>query len=244
MKFSLAGKTVLVTGASSGIGRACAVCAAGLGARLVLTGRNRAAMDETLALCAGRGHASVCGDIASPEFVQSLPDVSGPLDGLVHSAGVSRICPAGMNLASEAEAMARVNWLAFLELAKTYSKAKNRKPGLSMVAVSSVAAAAGSPGLSAYAGTKGALSASVRALAAELAGKGIRVNAVCPAGIKTPLFDATVGAVRPSGAGRTLLPPGVGVPEQVAWPVCFLLGDAADFITGVNLPVDGGFLAG
>ena len=90
------------------------------------------------------------------------------------------------------------------------------------------------------------MSASVRALAMELATKGIRVNAVCPSNIKTPLYEAGASDMNGEDALKELIkkqPLGLVEPEQVAWPVCFLLSDAASFITGVNLPVDGGYLA-
>ena len=101
-------------------------------------------------------------------------------------------------------------------------------------------------GVAVYSGSKGALSSSVRALAVELASKGIRVNAVCPSNIRTPLYEAGAFDMNDEGALLELLkkqPLGLGEPEQVAWPVCFFLSDAASFITGVNLPVDGGYLA-
>lgn len=90
------------------------------------------------------------------------------------------------------------------------------------------------------------MSAAVRALALELAPKRIRVNAVCPSNIKTPMFDNLAGDVNDEKAIEELKskqPLGLGTPDQVAYPVCFLLSDAASFITGTNLPVDGGYLA-
>lgn len=244
--FSLAGKRVLITGASSGIGRACAVCAASLGADVVLTGRRKDALAETLALCRPGGHTMVAGDISSQDFVAELAERTGRIDGLVHAAGICPMCPAGLIPRDVADSAMRTNYLSFLELATVFSKRKYRAAGLSMVAVSSVAAAAGWAGGTIYCGTKGALSASVRALAVELAPKGIRVNAVCPSNIRTPMFEAGAANMNDEAAMKELLkkqPLGLGEPEQVAWPVCFLLSDAASFITGANLPVDGGYLA-
>ena len=244
--FELTGKRILVSGASSGIGRACAIGAASLGATVILTGRRQAALDETLASCAGVGHKAIPGDIASPEFVKALVEQTGKLDGLVHAAGVGPMCPVGMLTAEHIGEVMQTNYYSFLELMKYYSKNKYRSANLSVVAISSVSANSGWGGSVVYCGSKGALSASVRALAMELAPKGVRVNAVCPSNIRTPLYEAGASDMNDETMLKELLkkqPLGLGEPEQVAWPICFLLSDAANFITGVNLPVDGGYLA-
>ena len=242
----LTGKRILVTGASSGIGRACAVCAAGFGASVVMTGRRTDALRETLSMCDGSGHQIIAGDVSSSDFVGRLAETAGMIDGLVHAAGVAPMCPVGMLDKNAVDSVMGVNYYPFLELMKHYSKKKYRGERLSVVVVSSVSFAAGWAGGAAYCGSKGALSASVRALAMELAPKGIRVNAVCPSNIKTPLYYAGASEMNDEEALKELIkkqPLGLGEPEQVAWPVCFLLSDAASFITGVNLPVDGGYLA-
>lgn len=244
--FSLEGKRVLITGASSGIGRACAISASLLGANLVITGRRKDALAETLAQLAGEGHSYISGDITSAAFVKELVENVGKIDGLVHAAGIGPMCPVGMLTDEHVDSVMRANYYSFLELMKYYSKNKYRNAHLSVVAVSSVSASSGWGGVVVYCGSKGALSSSVRALAMELASKGIRVNAVCPSNIKTPMYVAGASDMNDEAALKELLkkqPLGLGEPEQVAWPVCFLLSDAANFITGVNLPVDGGYLA-
>lgn len=244
---NLIGKRILITGASSGIGRACAVEAASLGASVVLTGRRADALDETWRRMDGSDrHTIVSGDISDPAFIASLPTATGKLDGLVHAAGIGPMCPIGFVDTAFVESVFKTNYLAFLELVKVYSKLKNRASKMSMVAISSIAASAGWAGVSVYAGSKGALSASVRALAMELAPKGVRVNSVSPSNIKTPMYEAGAGALNDEPSMQEFLkkqPLGLGLPEQVAAPICFLLSDAASFITGVDLPVDGGYLA-
>ena len=250
---SLEGRRILVTGASSGIGRACAVCAAKLGASVVLTGRRLAALEETREMIGDDAVAPVvlAGDLAEAEFVRALPqrilDAGGPLDGFVHAAGIGPAMPLGVVAENLIDASMKVNYTAFLLLMKAFAKKTFANAGFSAVAVSSVSAEIGWAGGSVYAGSKGALSAAVRALAVELAPKGLRVNAVCPGYVKTPFFDGVAGAglSGPDGVARLVAkqPLGLGEPEQVATAVCFLLSAAASLMTGVNLPVDGGFLA-
>lgn len=243
----LSGKRILVTGASSGIGRACAILISQLGGSVVLTGRRAEALDETLRQMENQGRHLIhpC-DICDSTAVAELVKAGGKIDGLVHAAGIGPMCPIGFIDEAHVQSVMKTNYFAFLDLMKHYSKAKNRVGKLSVVAISSVSASAGWSGGVVYCGSKGALSASVRALAMELAQKGIRVNAVCPSNIKTPLYEAGAADMN-TDAGLAALaakqPLGLGMPEQVANAVAFLLSDSASFITGVNLPVDGGYLA-
>lgn len=243
----LQNKRILVTGASSGIGRACAICAAELGASIVLTGRREDALKETLAQMPDADrHLVFAGDIGEPSFVRSLLGSVAKLDGLVHAAGICPAIPVGVIDSSSIADSMKVNYFAFMELMRLCSKRKYTNDGFSVVAVSSVSAEVGWSGGALYSGSKGALSAAVRALALELAPKGIRVNAVCPSNIKTPMFDSLAGDMNDEAgiaALKAKQPLGIGTPKQVAMPVCFLLSPAASFITGVNLPVDGGYLA-
>ena len=243
---NLQGKCVLVTGASSGIGRACAICASRLGAHIIATGRRINALQETLAQCDGNGHQTEVGDIADPAFVKSLVEKAGKIDGLVHAAGIGPACPVGALTMEHVEEVMRTNYYSFLELMKFCSKNKHHNANFSVVAISSVSALAGWRGVAVYGGSKGAISSSIRAMAIEFAAKGIRVNAVCPSNIRTPMLDDVLIGKDSEAAKEEIQsrqPLGLGEPDQVAWPVCFLLSDAASFITGVNLPVDGGYLA-
>lgn len=246
----LSGRRVLVTGASSGIGRACAIQLSRLGTSVVLVGRRESAMAETLDLMESvdRHQIAVC-DVSDLDSLNGLVETAtagGKLDGLVHAAGVCPALPLAVTSVEANESAMRVNYVAFMELMRIATKRKFANDHFSAVAISSVSSEVGWAGGSVYSATKGALSAAVRALALELAPKGIRVNAVCPSNIRTPMFDALAGDVN-SEAGLAALkakqPLGIGEPEQVASAVAFLLSDAASFITGVNLPVDGGYLA-
>ena len=246
---SLHERRILVTGASSGIGRATAVLAASLGARVVLTGRRAGELARTReAMERPDEHLAVAGDLKDAAFVDELAAravAEGKLDGFVHAAGACQVAPIGVvSPATLADAMS-VGYGAFMLLMRRLSRRASSNDGFSAVAVSSVSAEAGWPGGSPYAGSKGALNAAVRALAVELAPRRIRVNAVCPSHVRTPLFEALVAGA--DEAARAALvakqPLGLGEPEQVASAICFLLSDAASFVTGVGLPVDGGYLA-
>lgn len=249
---SLAGRRILVTGASSGIGRACAEYAAQLGASVILSGRRADALDAVRAsLERPDEHHAIVGDLADSAVAQALPqrilEAGGPIDGFVHSAGIGPAMPIGVVSEDMVLEPLKVNYLAFMLLMKAFSKKKFVKAGFSAVAISSIAAEAGWAGASVYAGSKGALGAAVRALAMELAPKGIRVNAICPGHVKTPLFDAVAGAGLGGDDGLPRLlarqPLGLGRPEQVAAVAAFLLSEASSLMTGVSVPVDGGYLA-
>lgn len=243
---SLEGRRVLVTGASSGIGRATAVYASRLGAEVVLTARRKEELEKTRAAMENPTvHEIVVGDLGDGAFLSDLVEKAGRLDGLVAAAGISLVAPVGALAASKVESAMRVNCGSFIELMNHYAGAKCRAERFSAVAVSSVSALAGWSGGTVYSATKGALSAAVRAMAVELAPKGIRVNAVCPSSVDTPMI-APMKAMDPAGFTRQIAasqPLGLGRPEQIAAAICFLLSDAASFITGVELPVDGGYLA-
>ena len=246
---NLAGRRVLVTGASSGIGRATAVMAASLGADVVLTGRR----EDELARTAGmmerpEEHRTLAGDLKDAAFIDRLAAFAaegGRLDGFVHAAGTCRVAPVGVAGPAVLEDSMSVGYVAFMLLMRRLSARTVSNDGFSAVAVSSVSASAGWPGGSTYAGCKGAVEAAVRSLAVELAPRRIRVNAVCPAHVDTPLFrNLTAGM---DDAAKTALvakqPLGLVRPEQVAAAACFLLSPASSAVTGVSLPVDGGYLA-
>lgn len=245
--YSLTSRRILITGASSGIGRATAVLASHLGAEIVLTARREDELVATRSMMQSpERHAVIAGDLADLEFVRELVDKAGPCDGLVHAAGVSRTIPAGMIPGDALTKAGSVNCGAFIVLMNLFAKKAHRRDStFSAVVVSSVSASAGWAGGTVYCATKGAVSAAVRALAVELAPQGVRVNAVSPAGIDTPLYEVQV-KMNPEAAARRIAdtqPLGLGKPEQVAAPICFLLSEASSFITGVDLPVDGGYLA-
>ena len=120
--YELTGRRILVTGASSGIGRACAIAASEMGAVVILTGRRTEALEETRSCCHGEGHIVVAGDITSSEFIAELVEKAGKLDGLVHAAGIAPMLPVGMLTDEHITSVMKTNYYSFLELMKYYSK--------------------------------------------------------------------------------------------------------------------------
>lgn len=246
----LTDKHILITGASSGIGRACAIAASRSGAIVTLVARRLELLEDVRSQMENAArHRCVQLDLSNLEMIKSaLEEIvkTQKLDGLIHSAGSFSAVPVGLISMAEAQKAFDLNVLSFLEMMKWCSKRKFINEGFASVAISSVSAMAGFSGGVLYSATKGALSAMVRSLAIELAPKQIRVNAICPSNVKTPMFDAIAGDLNDAHALADLLkkqPLGFGEPEQIASVACFLLSEGSSFITGVNLPVDGGYLA-
>ena len=246
----LTGKNVLVTGASSGIGRATAVLLSQLGATVVLNGRDESRLASALADLAPGNHliAPYALDQLEgiPAWMLGLADHMGKLHGLVHCAGISETVPVRFMTVQQAEDLMRVNWLAALELARGFRQ-KRVFAGSEgrIVLISSVLANAGRPGMSAYASSKGAIQSLARTLAVELAPEGITVNAVAPGLVRTEMK---------AGLGRQLTeaqiqgfaeqhPLDIGSPLDVAYAVAYLLAVTGRWVTGTVLTVDGGYSA-
>lgn len=245
---SLEGRRILITGASAGIGRATAILCNRLGAEVVLVGRNKDRLNETMSLLDGGRHTIILFDLACIDNLESLFEkcinCGEKLSGLVHSAGIGPITPLGNLSYNKMLDVMQINYFSFMGLTKLYSKHKYSNEG-SIVAISSAASFAGLKGSSIYCGSKGALDSSVRALALELSQKNIRVNTVVPSNIKTDMFDAVADLAGEEAQNQMVgkQPLGLGCAEDVANAVAFLLSDASRFITGSSLVVDGGYLA-
>lgn len=247
--WKLSGRTVLVTGASSGIGRETAVTLAALGARVVATGRRADALADTLRALGDGDHAVEPYDLGDlegiPNWVKVVTARHGALDGLVHAAGIRRtLALRAMSLAAFQETF-RVNVDSAAMLVKGLRQAGCAGKPSSVVLVSSVAAFAGGSAIAAYGASKAALLGLTRNLAIELAAEQIRVNAIAPGLVEGGMTDAIRHSLGDAGFESLVsrYPLGIGAPRDVALSAAFLLSDAARWITGQTLVVDGGFSA-
>ena len=247
--FSLKGKKILITGASSGIGASVAKLASEQGALCIINGRNEERLDQTLKCLTGEGHISIISDLNEgngTELVQKAVVQTGPLNGFVHCAGIEKTLPFRATQISELRAIMAINLEIFWEITQELIRSKNHeKEKLSVVGISSVAALYGAPGKSAYSASKGALISLIKSLAAEYASKKLRFNCICPGYVDTPMLDAVKKLYKNddefSEAIAQKHPLGLGNPEDVANAVIYLLSDASRWVTGSIMTVDGGY---
>lgn len=239
--FSLAGKTVLVTGASSGIGRAIAVDCSRAGARVVVTGRNEVRLAETLAALAGEGHLSVPADLTEADAPAALAAAVPVLDGVVQNAGINKRMPCQFVKEADMERILRTNLEAPILLQKALLKKKRLADGGSVVFTASLAAWRPSAGNAVYGATKAALIAYARNAALELAPRRIRVNCILPGMVWTEILADTAISADAYKENEKTVPLGrYGVPADIAPLAVYLLSDASAWMTGTALNIDGG----
>lgn len=238
--FTLSGKTILVTGASAGIGRGIAIACAGMGAQVILTARNTERLQETLALLEGDGHTYIAADltneIARTALVEQLP----MLDGVVQCAGVGSRVPCKMLSQADLDYVMKPNAEAPMLLQALLLSEKKIKKQASVVYIASAAATMPSAGNAVYSASKAALVAYAKCLAQELAPRQIRVNCISPTMVWTDL--ALVGAtVEQLQEAEQLYPlKRYGQPEDIANLAIYLLSDASAWMTGSNIEITGG----
>jgi len=241
--YSLVGKTILITGASSGIGKATAIECSKMGAKVVVTGRNEERLNQTLSQLEGLGHLAIIADLASEEGVTTLVDQCPQLDGLVNNAGSTIMVPTQFITRDKLLQVLEVNTISPILLTQRLLKNKKLGKGASVVFTDSISGVnIASPGNVLYSTSKAAISGFVKNAALDLSVKNIRVNAVCPGMIDTHILDNGSVTSEDVEADMKKYPlKRYGRPEEVAYAIIFFLSDASGFTTGANLVIDGGF---
>ena len=240
--FSLQGKTILVTGASSGIGKATAIECSRMGAKLIVTGRNEIRLQQTFESLVGDGHQQIVIDLSTQEGVNMLVENISNIDGLFNNAGISTTKPIGFIKDNEVDHLFNINVKAPILLTSMMVKKKKINKGGAIVFTSSIGKYVVTPGNNLYAGSKGALSSFMRGAAVELASKNIRCNAILPGMIETPIMKGKGSISEEQWELNKQKYPlrRFGTPEEVAWLVIYLISDASKFVTGSEFVIDGG----
>ncbi len=240
--FSLQGKTIFVTGASSGIGKAIAIECSKMGARLVITGRNEERLNNTFNQLQGDNHLSIIADLELVENANNLLDNMPELNGIVHCAGYVETLPFPFVTYEKIEKIFKVNFFTPVLLTKNLLQKKLLKKESSVVFISSISGnLCIAPANSMYSSTKAAVNGIAKGMALDLAPKKIRVNTVMPGMINSALLSiGKVTEEQLQNDMRTYPLKRYGEPEEVAYAVIYLLSDASKWVTGTNLLIDGG----
>lgn len=240
--FSLEGKTILITGASSGIGRATAIECSRLGAKVVITARNEQRLQETMQMLSGKDHQLMIADLNNEQEIVDLVESLPILDGVVQNAGVGDRTLCKMAKLSDIDKVMSTNFNAPVMLQKYLLKKKKIAKESSVVFIASRAPFAPSIGNSLYAASKGAILGYAKCLALEVATQKIRVNCICPAMVWTELVakDAEMTGGDYSKIQKKYPLQRYGKPEDVAYLSIYLLSSASAWMTGSCIDITGG----
>lgn len=241
--FSLTGKTVLITGASSGIGKAVAQQCAAAGATCIITARNEERLNTTLGQLHGDGHLMIIEDLSNEDGVAGLVSQLPTLDGVVCCAGIVETTVLKFSEDSDMQHLFATNAFAIMRLTRRLVQNKKLNKCASIIFISSISGVrCGYIGGSVYGATKGAVEGFTKATALELATRGIRVNTITPGMIESPLLKDSEISQEQLEADKSRYPlKRYGLPEEVGYASVFLLSDASKWITGTSLLMDGGY---
>ena len=239
--YSLENKTVLVTGASSGIGRSIAIACSQMGGNVIITGRNEGRLQETAGLLSGSGHLVIPGDLLNVNDLHRIAESVPALDGVVHCAGIGHTKMCKQIEEKDLEVVMGTNFNAPVLLQKELLGCKKIKKAGSIVFISSLAVTKAIVANAVYSASKGAITSYANCLALELAPGQIRVNTVHPAMVWTDLVYNSVFGDEELQADMEKYPlKRYGKPEDVAYLVVYLLSDASQWMTGSHLEITGG----
>lgn len=241
--FSLKDKTILVTGASSGIGKAIAIECSKMGASVIITARNEQRLHETLLEMEGEQNKSIIADLSIDEDIDRLVNEIPKIDGIVHCAGFTIPKPFNFISKADVDSVMKVNFTTPVFLTQKLLKTKKINKKASIVFISSISGVYVSyTAGSLYSASKGAVNGIVKGMAIELATKQIRVNSVNPGMIETNILSSGVVSEEQLNEDKKRYPlKRYGKPEEVAYAVIYLLSDASSWTTGSNILIDGGY---
>jgi len=241
--FSLQGKTILVTGASSGIGQATAIACSRMGAHLVVTARDQQRLQETANQLSGNIAMTVLANLTNDEDLKQLVEALPPLDGAVLCAGNSITLPLQYGTREKFDDMFDINFFAPVELLRLMYKKKILVKGASVVLLASIGGTHSfMPGNGVYGASKAALNSFMRYAAREFASRRVRVNSICPGMVDTPLIHRGTITEEQLAEDAKRYPLGrYGRPDDIANGAIYLLSDASSWLTGHDLVIDGGF---
>lgn len=244
--FSLEGKTILITGASSGIGREVAISTSKMGAQVIITGRNEERLKSTFQNLVGKGHTFFSADLTQEDDISKLVNSISTINGMVHCAGILQPFPIKFIQKKQIDTMFNINYYSAVLLASKLLKQKKILNQASLVFISSISSTYRPYfGGALYAGSKAAIEAFSRGLAFENAGNKIRSNCISPAIIKTPIFDEYIDSITVDDnikAYEKQYPLGFGEPLDVANAAIYLLSEASRWVTGSIIVMDGGLM--
>lgn len=238
----LTGKMILVTGASSGIGRQTAITLSEAGAKVILTARREEQLKETLGMMYGDGHVYYPFDLCDLEnieqLLQKIVEQQGRMQGLAFCAGITEVRPCKMTTPEVLQYVMKTNFFSFFEMVCQFTKKRYSEDGTKIAVISSAASVRPGKGQSAYAASKGAIDATVRVLAQELMARHININCVRPGTVDSPM---TQNSSEDSLAHALEIQPlGIISAKDVATMIAYLLSPTADMITGRGFDIEGG----
>jgi NAD(P)-dependent dehydrogenase (short-subunit alcohol dehydrogenase family) len=240
--YSLKDKRILITGASSGIGRACAIECSKLGAKVIITGRNKDKLEQTFSLLEGPDHKLMIADLSNMDDIEKLTEELPIVDGLVNNAGIEDPKPVHFIDKEDVDTIFNINAFAPMLLVSLLTKKKKLNKKASIVFTASISGLlCSSIGGSLYSASKSALNGFIKGAALDLANKGIRLNSICPGMVKTNILQEVVDDEELKNMTKEYPLKRLGEPNDIAYAIIFLLSDASSWITGTNLVIDGGF---